>query len=221
MPKGITVFLTNLLSTTNQLAGDVINQRTISQLQMNILNDIKKDIDRPSLKKISGIHSGKNPLKRNGWNTASAAGEEGNYEEVPPDNYYPPYAVGEDDVSGKICGIYAMTVSGSGNKTKQEDLNLAYFYSYETGIDATYKCKTGTCQGFAEQTGMVSANGVNIIPANYLFRFRDRNNNQTYFRCITKEMFEKVQQIPGGLNKNKFRIIFYPQAEECKNYFPH
>lgn len=221
MTKGITVFITNQLSTMNLLVADVINQQSITPLQMAVLNDIKKDIDRPSLRKVSSISPNKNPWKRGVWITASAESEDADENEDIFRNNYSAYAVGEDDVSSKICGIYAMTVTGSGNKRHQEDINLGYFYSYKTGIDATYKCKTGTCEGFVDQPGLVSANGANIIPANYLFRFRSHENGQIYFRCISKDMFEKIQQTAGGLNKNRFRIIFYPQSDECKAYLPH
>lgn len=221
MPMGITAFLTEQLSTLNKLVADVNRSGTINQLQQNIVQGIKDNLDYPSLKRTVSNDQYKQQSKQRRLMVASSGFDEANENN---ENFsttdYSTNWIGEADVASKICAIYAKTVKTNGSTAKEVDIDFQYFFSYETAIQAQYKCKTGKCDGFSEQSGLVSANGANIIPSNYVFRFRDKNTNKVYFRCISKEMFERIQANPGNGNNRKFRIIFFPDNEECNAFMP-
>lgn len=222
MPMGITVFLTDQLVTLNQVVAEVNRSGTINQLQQKIVQGIKENLNYPSLKRISSHDLYKKQSRQRSFMVASSSFDETNENtdlfSSPAD--YSSNWIGEADVASKICAIYAKTVKTNGSTAKEVDIDVRYFFSYETAIQAQYKCKTGKCDGFLEQSGLVSANGANIIPSNYVFRFRDRESNKVYFRCISKELFERIQANPGNGNNRKFRIIFFPDNEECTAFMP-
>jgi hypothetical protein len=222
MSMGITVFLTEQLLTLNQLVADVNRSGTISTLQQKIVEGIRNNLNYPSLKRTSSTNQYKSPSRQRSFMVASSGFDEvnENTELFSATNDYSANYIVEADVASKICAIYAKTIKTNGNTAKEVDIDFQYFFSYETAIEAQYKCKTGTCTGFLEQTGLVSANGANIIPSNYVFRFRDRVTSKIYYRCISKDMFERIQSNPGNGNNRKFRIVFYPDNEECTAFMP-
>ncbi|MEJ8844605.1 hypothetical protein WG954_19585 [Lacibacter sp. H375] len=221
MPMGITVFLTNQVAILNQVLADVNRSGSISQLQQRIVQAVRDNMNYHSLKMSSVYPIGKQSKQRSLMVADSGPTETVENEELFYSTaHYITGFIGEADIKSKICAIYAKTVTTNGNIAKEVDIDVRYFFSYETAVQAQYKCKTGKCDGFTEQNGLVSANGANIIPSNYVFRFRDRESNRIYFRCISKELFEQVQSNPGTGNSRKFRIIFFPDNEECTAFMP-
>ena len=206
LKKGTTLFLIQQADLLNSIMNDVISSRRAGRGHIDAMNKLQGAISfsKPTMSNSNEVSYNDNYIAEK---TSSSLWTN----EVSSPQAFDLTSPGETE--NVLCYIYAMKSTPSG---KEVDINGQYFFSYQPYGNATYNCRTGECAGFNETGRTVSVNGVNIVPSDYVFCFRDKTTNTVYYRCIDKTSFE---QISNSGNRKKWKIVFNPETKECKEFF--
>ena len=224
--KGTAIFLTNEVKALTGLLNDMVTKKSAQQVHQVILIDFNNNLSQPSLlgvvQPLFDPYPGSREVERMGairnglWNANSEM--TGNAAE----RFFAPAPIpitntSELPATARTCEIYAKQVisSSANGKVQEVDIPLQYFFAYETFGNAVFNCRKNGCTGFIEKQELVSANGVNLIPGNYVFRFRDRTTNKIYSRCLTMADFKSLASSGG---RKRFKIIFNPDTMDCSQY---
>jgi len=210
LKKGTALFLIQQADLLTSIMNDVIAKRRPEKGHIDAMNNLYKAVSFS--KPYNGVNA-----KEVSYDDTRFYGKTSSSLWTDEVSFPLPIDLTSSEPEGNVlCYVYAKKPSAAG---KEIDIKGQYFFSYQPYGNATYNCRTGTCIGFNEGGGMVSVNGANIIPCDYVFCFRDKNSGVLYYRCITKTQFELITASGNSGDRKKWKILFNPESNQCTDFF--